>query len=244
MKFAVIDTEGSGLFQFKDKATGKPVPADDPSQPRLAALGMILLNPDFTVQERYQALVKRDGWSMTPEATAVNGITDEILDAKGIPVAQVLDVYQQAIREGFAMVAFNAQHDLKQMRAEFRRAGRDDLFMLTRNVCVMRKARGVIPRLDGKNNWPSLNDCREFLKLSHDDKHTAGADAESALAVFLHLHKAGVDLTPEVHFANQGGKAAKPVVERSRRMGKTAADRQAFDLNPDGPVTAESEIPE
>ncbi len=229
MKYAVIDTEGSGLFKFKDAATGKPVPADDPAQPRLAAIGMILLNPDFTVKENYQALVKPDGWSMQPEATAVNGLTDEFLNAHGVPVATVLDVYAQAISEGFAMVAFNAQHDLKQMRAELRRAGRDDLFMKTRNVCVMRKARGVIPRRDGKNNWPSLDDCRAHLNLTAAGKHTAGADADAAFAVFMHLRAQGVDLTPEVHLANQGGKPKAPKVTRA--VGRTA-------------VAADDEIPQ
>lgn len=194
MKYAVIDTEGSGLFDFK-------LPADHPSQPRLAALGMILLKEDLSVDEVYSALVKPDGWSMHPDATKVNGLTDEILHAQGKPVAEVLGVYAQAIKEGFAIVAFNAQHDCKTMRAEFRRAGMPDLFEQTKNICVMRKANGVILKANGKKGWPTLAECRTFLGLANDGAHTAGADASAALAVFRYLLAQGVDLTPEVHYA-------------------------------------------
>ena len=34
-KIVVFDMETTGLFQFKDKITGAPIPADDPSQPRM-----------------------------------------------------------------------------------------------------------------------------------------------------------------------------------------------------------------
>jgi len=194
MKFCVIDTEGSGLFNFQ-------LPADAPSQPRLAELAMILLKDDLSVEEEYRALVKPDGWEMQPEATAVNGLTTERLEAEGKPIGEVLDVYQQAIREGFAIAAFNAQFDCKTMRGEFRRAGRDDLFTLTKNVCVMRKSQGVIPRPDGKKSWPKLEHCRAFLNLSDAGAHGAVADAHAAVAILRYLHSRGVDLTPEVHYA-------------------------------------------
>lgn len=193
-KYCVIDTEGNGLFDYSK-------PADAPGQPRLAELAMILLREDMSIEEEYRALVKPEGWAMAPEATAINRLTTEMLEEKGLPLGQVLDVYEQAIHEGFAIVAFNAQHDCKTMRAELRRSGRDDLFTITHNVCVMRKAKGVIPRPDGKKSWPSLAHCRAFLKLPHELAHSAGADARSALEVLRYLHSQGVDLTPEVHYA-------------------------------------------
>ena len=39
--YLCFDTETTGLFVFKDKVTGVPVPADDPSQPRLASFAAI-----------------------------------------------------------------------------------------------------------------------------------------------------------------------------------------------------------
>lgn len=200
MRYAVIDTETNGLFRHRDE-NGAVIPSDSPGQPRMASFSMILLNEDLSIQEKYEVLITPDGWSMTSEATAINGLTDEVLAVSGKPIKEVMEVYTQAVKEGFMMVAFNAQHDLRCCRAELRRAGMPDLFEETKNVCVMRKAKGVIPRRDGKKSWPSLADCRAFLKISHDAAHSAGADALSALEVLKYLHSQGVDLTPEVHFA-------------------------------------------
>ena len=196
MKWVVIDTEGSGIFNYK-------LPAEHPDQPRLAALATICLDDDLSVTDVRELFVHPMGeWMMTPEATAVNGITDEILHERGVPVSFVLDYYTMLVKhEGRAVIAFNSQFDCKQMRGELRRAGMDDLFEITNNVCVMRKSKGVIPKVNGKNGWPSLKEACTFLNLDHEGAHGALKDAEDALAVFRYLHSRGVDLTPSVHYS-------------------------------------------
>lgn len=69
------------------------------------------------------------------------------------------------------------------------------------NVCVMRKAKGIIPKLNGKKGWPSLKEARVHLEIDDVDAHSAMTDAHSALAIFRYLKENGADLTPEVHFA-------------------------------------------
>ncbi len=192
--FAIIDTETNGLFDFKK-------PADAEGQPRLAELAMILVNDKLEIEAEYAGYVRPDGWEMTPEASAINGLTTDFLNEKGFPISEVLSEYQNAILEGRAIVAFNAQHDCKTMRGELRRAGLDDLFEQTKNVCVMRKANGFIPKASGKKGWPSLAEAREFLKLGHHEAHKAQSDAHAALEIFRHLTAVGADLTPEVHYA-------------------------------------------
>jgi DNA polymerase III epsilon subunit-like protein len=192
--YVIIDTEGSGLFDFSK-------PADAEGQPRLAQLAMIYADAEFNIEREYSAYVKPDGWTMDPKATAVNGLTDEILNDKGVPVSEVLAVYTEAIKEGRAVVAFNAQHDCKTMRAELRRAGMPDLFEETKNVCVMRKANGIIPKAGGKKGWPKLSEARTHLGLKTDEAHTATADAMDAWHILKYLAAHGADLTPEVHYA-------------------------------------------
>lgn len=226
MKFAIIDTETNGIPSYK-------APADGADQPRLAELAMILLNDDLSIQKEWTSFVQPDGWKMTPETTAVNGITDEMLLVSGRPIAEVLDVYTQVIKEGFAIAAFGAQFDCKILRGELRRAGRDDLFTQTKNVCVMRKSQGVIPRPDGKKSWPKLEHARAFLKLPDTGAHTAGADAASALAVLRYLHAQGVDLTPEVHFAREP-KATVIGVD----PGEAGGDRHIEATVEDGKITS------
>jgi DNA polymerase-3 subunit epsilon len=192
--YVIIDTEGSGLFDFSK-------PADAEGQPRLAQLAMIYADAEFNIEREYSAYVKPDGWTMDPKATAINGLTDEILNEKGAPVTDVLAVYTDAIKEGRAVVAFNAQHDCKTMRAELRRAGMPDLFEETKNVCVMRKANGIIPKAGGKKGWSKLSEARKHLGLDESEVHTAIADANAAWHILKYLATHGADLTPEVHYA-------------------------------------------
>ncbi len=192
MSASVIDTETNALPDLKRSA-------DAEGQPRLAQLSMILLNVMGEIEGEQNFYVKPDGWSMSPETTAINGLTDKFLHEHGIPVRDVLEAYSQTILSGRYIIAFNAQFDAKMMRGELRRAGMPDLFEQTRNVCVMRKANGVILKADGKKGWPSLDRCREVLGLSTVGAHGAVKDAYDALSVWRYLKDHGVDLTPEVH---------------------------------------------
>jgi len=200
----VIDVETSGKFDFKRSA-------DAPGQPRMAQLAMILIDEDGNVESEHNFYIKPDGWSMDPEAGAVNGLTDEFLEAHGVPVRVALEAYSAMIEAGRFVVAFNAQFDCKQLRGEMRRAGMPDLFEQTRNICVMRKANGVILKEGGKKGWPSLDRCREVLGLTTEGAHGAVKDAMDALAVYRYLRAQGVDLSPEVHHHAQ--------VEEIRRAG-------------------------
>lgn len=192
--YAIIDTEGSGLFDFSK-------PTDAEGQPRLAELAIIYADAEFNIEREYRAYVKPDGWTMDERATAVNGLTDEILNEKGVPVVDILAEYTAAIKAGYVVVAFNAQHDTKSMRAELRRAGLPDLFEETKNICVMRKAAGIIPKAGGKKGWPKLIEARAHLGLSNEGAHTAGVDVMTALHILKYLAANGADLTPEVHYS-------------------------------------------
>lgn len=196
-KYMVLDTETSGLFNFK-------LPADDPTQPRLATAAIILLD-DLEVEPReFGFMVKPDGWEMSEGATAVNGLTTEMLLEGGRPVAEVLDFYETCINDGYHMAAFNAQFDGKMMRGEFRRAGRPDHFERTPNVCLMRAMTDVcqLPAANGRRGFkfPKLVEACKHIEREQDQAHSAMGDARDALAVLLWLARR--DLLPEatIHY--------------------------------------------
>lgn len=193
-EYAIIDTEGSGLFKYKD-ADGKPVPADAEGQPRLAQLAIIYTDENFEIQRVYDGYVRPDGWKMEPDAAAINGLTDEFLNKHGMPVVEVLNEYQNAIAAGRVVVAFNAQHDTKQLRGELRRAGLDDMFEETRNICVMRGSAGCGMRPDGKKTWPKLEHIAAFLAVDNAHPHKALNDAEIAWRAAAYLRS--IDRLPE-----------------------------------------------
>ncbi|MCV0395425.1 MAG: 3'-5' exonuclease [Rhizobiaceae bacterium] len=215
-KYCVIDTENTGLFRFKDEA-GVPVPADAEGQPRLASLAMIFLDEDLNETDVVSLFIKPDGWSMPQgegSAGEVNGLTDEFLHENGTPVLVALERYTAAIDDGYVMVAYNAQHDLKQMRAELRRAGLDDRFDRTPNICAMRACNPLkIPKANGKGGSPKLSDACAHFEIENGEEHSALGDARAAAEIFRRLH--AMDALPEakVHYAKVPPEAGRQTVD-------------------------------
>lgn len=194
--YAFIDTETSGLPNYK-------LPADDPSQPRLAQFAAILTDGDMQQTGFTNMLVCPDGWEMTAEATAINSLTTERLKAEGVPIERVLDFYAGLIEAGHGIIAYGAQFDCKILRGELRRAGRDDLFAQTRNWCAMRETRGMkIKKTNGKGGQPRLEDvCVHFGIEVEPKPHDARHGARACLAVVRALVAGGTVIKPAVHYA-------------------------------------------
>lgn len=203
MPYVVIDVETSGLYIYKN-ADGTPHPADAPDQPRLAELAIIFCDDGFNVEREYQAYIQPDGWEMTAEATAINGLTTDDLILNGVPLPMVLAVYHTAILSGRVVLAHNAQFDCKSLRGESRRLGIPDLFEETFNVCTMRSAMKVIPKikkLNGKGGFPGLVDVAAYYGIPHPETHSALDDARTTILVAKALHEGGWLLAPDVHRA-------------------------------------------
>ena len=213
--YVVYDTENNGLFVYRDPVTKDTVPADAPGQPRLASCCFILTDADGNELDRIMKYVKPDGWSMNDNdaksiesgkktASDVNGLTDEFLNNNGVPVTEVLDIWDGFVDLGLTFTAYNAQHDNKQMRAELRRAGRDDRFEETKNSCLMRslkpyKDHGLVIKGWG---MVKLQTACEFFGLTVFDWHKAEADTEAALEILKILLRDGNLLEPKVHYAS------------------------------------------
>ena len=196
MKYAIIDTETSGLFDFSK-------PADAEGQPRLAHFAAILTH-DLVEVHTVEMFVKPDGWSMPDDVAAINGLTNEILADKGVPIAVALGCYTQLVNEGHVIVAFNSQYDTKVMRGELRRAGMDDLFDRTPNICVMRALTDIcrIPKARGGGfKFPKLSQAAAHFDLQQDAAHRAMGDARTAFDLFRKLHELGACPPPCVHLA-------------------------------------------
>lgn len=203
MNYIVIDVETSGLYIYKNP-DGTPHPADAPDQPRLAELAIITCDDDFNVISEFQAFIKPDGWEMTPEATALNGLTTEFLELSGIPVVEALTVYHDKILSGHVVVAHNAQFDCKALRGESRRVGLPDLFEETQNICTMRSAMKLVPKvkkLNGKGGFPGLADVAAHFGIAHPENHSALDDARTTVEIAALLKEAGALLAPDVHRA-------------------------------------------
>lgn len=206
-KYAFLDVETSGLFDFKK-------PADDPSQPYMASFAMLLTDEALEVTHTIDLLIYPDGWEISPEVTQINGLTTDACRQNGVPITEAMAAYTEAVREGYVMVSYNAQFDLKCCRSSLRRLGLPDLFEETPNICAMRasKSLGVEKQGAKKGGFPRLTDVYfHFFKRPMEGAHTALSDATACLEVFRELMKIGACPPPAVHYAKEKPEAkAKP----------------------------------
>lgn len=209
-KYLIIDTETSGLFDFSKQA-------DAEGQPRMCSVAFIVLDEDGAFTP-YARLIKPDGWTISPDITAINGLTTEKCEAEGVPVREVLDHYTTLILAGHVLVTFNAQFDAKLMRGELRRARMPDLFEQTPNICLMRAAKnlGVQKQGEKKSGFPKLSDLwfHYFPDVAQPAPHTAAGDAQAAFECFLRMRAADVLPAPEVHYAKEGSKSHQALKAR------------------------------
>lgn len=188
--YGVFDTETSGLPR-------------DGQQPRLAAFSLIRTTPTFSVQSEQLIYIKRNGWRMDPGATEVNGITDAFLDENGVPVSEALDMFEAAIRSDRVLVGFNIRFDIRVMRAEMERAGRDPLIERTLTLCMQKRLIGVcrLSYPEGSNRKgvkpPKLSEALAHFKIPQVGAHTAAGDSFGALELLKAASKIGLDLLPE-----------------------------------------------
>ena len=196
--YLCTDTEGNGLFDYSK-------PADADGQPRMASLTLIYCNLKFEEERRYSVFIRPDGWEMTEGATKVNKLTTEFLNENGIPVTEALNEFQSAIDNGYVFVAHNAQHDAKQLRAELRRAGMDDRFEQTRQICTMRGMTDIC-KIPPKGNrggykWPALSEALLFIGENELGDHTAHNDAEGCRKLGAWMLRQGLLPEAKVHYA-------------------------------------------
>lgn len=175
----IIDTETTGLFDFKQ-------PADAPGQPRIASIAMLLCNSAGRILDVRHQLVRPDGWEMPPEAGAVNGLSTDMLAEHGQPLSLALDWYSTCVARGVEVVAHNVVYDTKMLRGELRRARRPDLFEQTRIFCTMKSAQGPC----GLGKWPKLAEALRILCGEQlPDAHDAIIDAMACRRIWLALRE-------------------------------------------------------
>lgn len=199
--YIVNDCETTGLMNFK-------LPADDPTQPRIASLAMILVDADLKIEQEHPCFIKPDGWELSEEIKKLTGLTMEKLEAEGIPIVDALKIYADGIKAGRISVSHNHQFDGKMIRGEFRRAGLDDLFEQTRNICTMRALTSVckIPPNGNRGGYkfPKLSEACVFFGMQEFGDHSSLNDARAVVGLMQEMCKRGIPLPEaEVHYAKE-----------------------------------------
>lgn len=205
----VIDTETTGLLDFK-------LPADAPGQPRICEIAAILIgfqaidgdgndldHPGFIIHDRFETLIKPDGWVIPADATAVNGITQDMLEADGIPMLDALRRIDEMTDASTEIAGFSISYDQKMLRGEYRRLGMNDRYGFVPVCDVMRCSAKLCD-----NKWPKLGVAVErILSRRHENAHRAMPDALATAELYAVLRKAGLVVTKQ-HVSTKTASAA------------------------------------
>jgi DNA polymerase III epsilon subunit-like protein len=194
-RILIIDTETTGLLDFK-------LPADDPSQPRICEVGCLLIGFDpidgepgehgFVIHDRFEALIKPDGWTIPADASAINGITTEMCEADGIAMVEALRRIDELTDASTLIAGFSISYDQKMLRGEYRRHGMDDRYGAVPVCDVMR----CCARLTG-GRWPKLEAAVDQLLGEKHQGHRAMVDAMATARLFKLLRERDLVVTKQ-----------------------------------------------
>lgn len=226
--YLICDVESSGLFSYDQ-------PADAPGQPRIAQIGLIHVRHDFSIEAEHEFLIRPEGWEMSDEAAQVTGLTTRFLKENGGPIAEALALYNAGVDARRVVVGFNVDYDLKCMRAENRRAGLDDRYLLTRKMCLMRGSREIVGARDVRGNVkiPKLQEACAFFAIEQPKAHSALADAHSAYQLMLKLVERGALPEPKSPYDKKPKKAKAP---KEPKAGLPGDDPELDDAQAEIPV--------
>ncbi|MGB5458631.1 MAG: DNA polymerase III subunit alpha [Eudoraea sp.] len=185
--YLIFDTETTGL----PKRWDAPV-SDTDNWPRCIQIAWQLHDALGNLLDRQDYLSQPEGFNIPYDAEKIHGISTELAQENGIPLAEVLEKFNVALTKTKFVVGQNVGFDLNIMGAEFYRA---DLKTLlgelpvldtctehTATLCALPGGRG------GKFKLPTLTELHQYLfKTPFAEAHNATADVEATTRCFLEL---------------------------------------------------------
>lgn len=190
--YLFFDTETTGLIDYKKELS-------DPSQPRITQLAALLTDEDGNEIDRMCEYVRPDGWEVPPEITALNGTTTEKLEELGLPMPQVLGMFDALKQQCTHRVGHNVSFDKQMLRREAFAYDLPHDSSGKESLCTMKMAKGIIalPASQKMNEAgmrgskpPKLQEAYQyFFGKTFDKAHDAMADVIACKEVFFAIKK-------------------------------------------------------
>lgn len=185
------DTETSDLPLWND-------PSDDPRQPHVVQLAMIVCDMDGQEIQRWANIVQPGpGAVMAPEALQAHGITLERAMDEGVPAKQATEAFLDLAGKVKLRVGHNESFDRRMMRIMAARYMGFKWEPETPNFCTLYRSKFIINLPPTPNmiragvpgpKSPNLGECiQHFFSEELSGAHDALVDVEASLRVFWHL---------------------------------------------------------
>jgi DNA polymerase III epsilon subunit-like protein len=187
--YLFFDSETSGLpARWSAPAT------DVQNWPRLVQIAWLCCDADGTVTDSQEYLIKPRGFSISPQATRLHGITTAQARREGVQLEPVLQAFAESILGAETVVGHNLDFDLRVIQAEWIRAQMADA-LAGKKLCCTMKLSVEYCRLPGKYGykWPRLDELHQILfHEGFSGAHGARADTEACMRCYFRLRELGV----------------------------------------------------
>ena len=185
--YLIFDTETTGL----PKRWDAPI-TDTDNWPRCIQIAWQLHDAFGNCIEHQDYLVQPNGFNIPYDAEKIHGISTELAQEQGIPLAEVLEKFKEALSKTKFVVGQNVKFDLNIMGAEFVRAAIENPLQKlpvldtctehTASLCQIPGGRY------GKFKLPTLTELHEHLfNVPFSEAHNATADVEATTRCFFEL---------------------------------------------------------
>jgi DNA polymerase-3 subunit alpha len=187
--YLIFDTETTGL----PKNWSAPL-TDSDNWPRCVQIAWQLHDAMGNLIEHQDYLIQPNGFNIPFDAERVHGISTELAQKDGIPLAEMIEKFNQALSKTKYIVGQNLSFDLNIMGAEYHRAGIQSplnsmpiLDTCTETTAALLKLPGG---RGGKFKLPTLTELHQYLfNQPFAEAHNATADVEATTRCFLELIK-------------------------------------------------------
>ena len=251
----LFDTETTGKVDFRKKI-------DDPSQPELVQLGLIVVDMVTWKPRMTMSLLNRDiSTPMSIEAEKVHGISMADCTRYGVPLPTILHFFQDACENVDCIVAHNMKFDRTVIQASYHRAAKQhqllhDPFQSPKNgtcvpqICTMEGSTEILKLpssyRNGKYKWPSLEEAHRYFSAESegeiDNAHDALADATACLTIFRGLVESGaLDPIPKrQQTARETPQLVRSDIEKNKDENSSTGQPASIELSDTNSVVARS----
>ncbi len=205
--YIIFDTETTGLPKRYDA----PI-TDTSNWPRCIQIAWQLHDEMGNLIENEDYLVRPEGFNIPYDAERIHGISTELAQADGIPLADVLEKFHVALSKAKFIVGQNVGFDVNIMGCEFFRLGMESPLSPMRVLDTCTETTASLLQLPGgrggKYKLPTLTELHQYLfHTPFSEAHNATADVEATTRCFLELIRREVFTkeeldVPESYFEN------------------------------------------
>ena len=183
--YLIFDTETTGL----PKRWNAPI-SDTDNWPRCVQIAWQLHDDMGNCLDHQDYLVQPEGFNIPYDAEKIHGISTELGQARGIPLSEILEKFNEVLSRTKFVVGQNVGFDRNIMGAEFFRENVANQLQELPVLDTCTEHTATLCKLPGgrygKFKLPTLSELHHFLfDKGFEDAHNATADVKQQHGAFL-----------------------------------------------------------